>query len=280
MPLFDFLDNIYPIARLRDRINARRSVSNGLSLPDKVSLADFANVDETGAEMVSGAISNISRIPERPITGLSSFNMTPGEVAITTSDEIAKGRSSWADKEGWSQAWDLTGEDKPSISWLSTGNDMGWRGNNPGNLRPTKNFTPTATATVYEHPTKGKFMQFSSMEEGWNALLRDLKAKQSGGSSHLTPENTVADLFNVYAPKKDNNDPEAYANKVTGWTGIAGDMQLKNLSDEDLVNIAKGIVRVESPNSYAALFKKGDFTGTSTDYLLTLNKKGSVNKTI
>jgi hypothetical protein len=84
-----------------------------------------------------------------------------------------------------------------------------WRNRNPGNLRDSH----------WGHKTDDDgYCVFGSLTDGYDALLDDLKAKVKGKSSHhLTPTSTLSDLFDVYAPRADSNNPNAYAAFVAGY---------------------------------------------------------------
>lgn len=83
-----------------------------------------------------------------------------------------------------------------------------WRNRNPGNLRP---FQPT------QAQDGDGYRVFPSLALGWQALLDDLTAKFNG-SHGLTPQSTLLDLFNLYAPAGDANNPSAYTQFVCAWT--------------------------------------------------------------
>jgi len=88
-----------------------------------------------------------------------------------------------------------------------------WRNRNPGNLRPFK--------SGQEDDGDG-YRVFASLAEGWQALLDDLNSK-FGGSHGLTPTSPLIDLFNVYAPAGDANNPSAYTTFVcTRCSSILG----------------------------------------------------------
>jgi hypothetical protein len=86
-----------------------------------------------------------------------------------------------------------------------------WRNRNPGNLRPFN--------TVQAQDGDG-YRVFGSLWEGFQALLMDLQAKFNG-SHGLTPQSTLLDLLNVYAPAGDANNPTAYTQFVCSWTSHA-----------------------------------------------------------
>ena len=109
------------------------------------------------------------------------------------------------------------------------------RNNNPGNLR--FNNQPGAV-----RGDKG-FAKFESYEAGRQALVNDLRAKQSGKTrTGLKPSSTLQDLINVYAPKEDNNNPTSYANTVASNLGISTSTPISEIDTNQLAN---QIARVE-----------------------------------
>src|ERR1043166_3966581 len=94
------------------------------------------------------------------------------------------------------------------------------RNNNPGNLKD---------------PATGKFRQFTTPEEGYNALVADIEAKQTGKSSTgLKPESTLQQFFNVYAPSTDANDPTHYAATVAARSGVDADTPIRKIDSKKL----------------------------------------------
>lgn len=84
-----------------------------------------------------------------------------------------------------------------------------YRNRNPGNLRNSKFQTGT--------DAKG-YAIFDSLAQGYQALMFDLTMKVRGHSAHkLTPDSTLQNLFDIYAPRADANNPGAYALFVCAW---------------------------------------------------------------
>lgn len=109
------------------------------------------------------------------------------------------------------------------------------RNNNPGNLK----YNGQKGATKGD---KG-FAKFNSYEEGMQALINDLQAKQSGKSrTGLKSSSSLQDLINVYAPASDNNNPTSYANTVAQSLGVSPNTPIKDL---DTQNLAKAMAVVE-----------------------------------
>lgn len=76
---------------------------------------------------------------------------------------------------------------------------------NPGNLRPY---------TAGQATDGSNYRVFDSWVEGWNALVADLDHKLR---VHLKGTDTLLDLFNIYAPGEDHNNPKGYAQFVCGF---------------------------------------------------------------
>ena len=78
------------------------------------------------------------------------------------------------------------------------------KNNNPGNLRSGPN----------------GFKKFNSAQEGYDALVADIAAKQAGKTSTgLNGDSTLGDFFKIYAPASDSNDPVHYAQVVSSRLG-------------------------------------------------------------
>jgi hypothetical protein len=95
---------------------------------------------------------------------------------------------------------------------------LSWRNKNPGNLR----------ASPFMATNDGGFAVFESAHQGMVALLWDLEAKCSGRTAtRLDGKSTLVDLFEVYAPSGDDNDPAAYADAVAGELSVGTDYKLE-----------------------------------------------------
>lgn len=100
--------------------------------------------------------------------------------------------------EGWKQ---------PSIPFPR--GSTSWRNRNPGNLRDS----------YYKSGEDQRgYATFESLDIGWKALRTDLTAKFTFPNSHgLTGASTLHDLFSIYAPALDSNDPQQYSRMVAQW---------------------------------------------------------------
>lgn len=139
--------------------------------------------------------------------------------------------------------YSLPAKDRPSFSHISTADDLGYRNNNPGNLRPYSG---------YSGKESNGFRVFGSLEAGWKALVHDFEIKQSGMSSVITPSDTVRKYISIYAPASEN-DTKAYI-KYIQQNGIDIDKPINSLSHDETMHLLETIVKRESPNSYEYLF--------------------------
>ena len=92
-----------------------------------------------------------------------------------------------------------------------------WRNKNPGNLR----------SSPFQALAKEGYAVFETEHQGMAALLWDLEAKCTGRTgTPLGPKSSLADLFHVYAPSGDDNDPDSYAEAVAAELGVSADYKL------------------------------------------------------
>jgi len=85
-----------------------------------------------------------------------------------------------------------------------------YRQNNPGNLRYSK----------FQTGTDGGFSVFATYDDGFKALVYQLKLAVTGSSAVYKPTMTLLEFFQTYAPSSDNNYPETYAAAVAKKLGI------------------------------------------------------------
>ena len=92
-------------------------------------------------------------------------------------------------------------------------NSRSYHNRNPGNLRASSH---------HDAVDADGYRVFPSFMAGYAALLNDLTVKFSGHSvSGIRTYSSLQDLLNVYAPRSDSNNPEAYARFVAGWLTVA-----------------------------------------------------------
>lgn len=106
--------------------------------------------------------------------------------------------------------------------------NLGLQNNNPGNLRD---------------PATGNFRVFNTPDEGQQALISDIKLKQSGQSSHIKPGQSISDFANVWAPASDNNNPQNYAHVLATNLGVDPSHPFDQVEPEKLagaIRVAEG----------------------------------------
>jgi len=139
---------------------------------------------------------------------------------------------------------------EPIPSGASKGIDADMaRKHNVGNLRPT-GFKYEGQIGV----SPGGFAMFESREAGINALNHDIGVKLNRGLN--TPEK----FLNVYAPKSDKNDTEAYIRNVSKSLGIKPNQEIPNTPEAKMI-LAQAITRQEGAEKATARFAEGGITG-------------------
>lgn len=116
-----------------------------------------------------------------------------------------------------------------------SGETVGLRQNNPGNLRPGNDIWQGQSGT------QNGFLVFSSPEYGIRALSRTL-----ANYRRMFNITTLRETFRRYAPASDNNDPHGYAQFVANALGIGMDDPV-DLSDPNVQQaLIPAIVRMEN----------------------------------
>jgi len=111
------------------------------------------------------------------------------------------------------------------------------RNNNPGNIRAIN----------------GNFRKFESIEEGHEAMIKDITKKLTGNSKHSHRITDLKSLIMVYAPASDGNNLDDYLHTVEQMTGYKPDTLISNMNANVLV---KGMIKHEDRNMYDIIFKK------------------------
>lgn len=125
----------------------------------------------------------------------------------------------------------------------STGGSRAQRNNNPGNIEFNKN--NNWEGQLPNDPSKeSRFARFDSAENGVRALAKLLSNYGKTGTD------TVQDIVERFAPKKDGNDTRAYIDALTKRMGVAPNEQLDLNNPTTLSGLIKGISRHESGSDY------------------------------
>lgn len=124
--------------------------------------------------------------------------------------------------EKWAEAIKIEeGFFKPGENPKYPNGSLSYRNNNPGNLR----FAGQSGAVK----TAGNFAKFSTYQQGWDALIRQLRAACEGRSKVYRPDMTLFEFCTVWAPAYDGNDPRRYANNVATRIGVRVDIMIRQL---------------------------------------------------
>jgi hypothetical protein len=109
-----------------------------------------------------------------------------------------------------------------------------WRANNPGALRSSQ-----LTKRMGEiGMTANGFAIFPDEETGRRAQLALLKTPRYQNK-------TIAQAINIYAPALDGNNPQSYAAKVARDLMVSVNTFMRDLSDNQLIQVAATIRRIE-----------------------------------
>lgn len=111
----------------------------------------------------------------------------------------------------------------------------GLRNNNPGNIEASdKNPWEGQTGS------DGRFAKFETPEHGIRALGKNLLAYQAKGFD------TVAEIFNRWAPASDGNNTDAYIKALCGALGVGANDQVDMSNPRTLAALCAGIVKHEN----------------------------------
>ena len=97
-----------------------------------------------------------------------------------------------------------------------------WRNNSPGNLKYAKQTGSTGRDI-------GGFAIFKDYQAGWKALRHQIEIVCFGQSRVYSPNATVLQFFQRYAPSLDENNPKSYAEFVAQEVGILVSTKMKDL---------------------------------------------------
>ena len=118
---------------------------------------------------------------------------------------------------------------------VRSGGSVAWRNNNPGNLKAT---TSSFTMNNGAIGSAGQWAVFPDEQTGLKAITKLLRTKRYNNLS-------ISAAIHRYAPFSDNNNPIAYSNRISKLTGLSSDLIIDDLSDDDLIKVARAIQVVE-----------------------------------
>lgn len=116
---------------------------------------------------------------------------------------------------------------------VKIGGDLGWRNNNPGNIRPG------AHSRIHGSiGTVDGFSAFPTLEDGKSTLIWLLKKRSFR-------EKTVYVAIDTYAPQKDSNNPDQYRKSLQKLTNLDLNKKIKDLSEDEFNKLVSAIQRIE-----------------------------------
>lgn len=137
-----------------------------------------------------------------------------------------------------------------TIGNVATGlNTPAAKNNNPGNLK---------------NPD-GSWQSFATPQEGFQALVNDVTAKQTGNTrTGLNANSTLLQFFQKYAPASDNNNPVAYAQSVAQQLGTSVNTPIGQL---DSTQLASAIAQHEDGAYWKAITEQTAPQASAQDVL-------------
>lgn len=154
---------------------------------------------------------------------------TPENQPEITSNNYARSDIVGVENAGNATVYIMKNGDKIKRS----GGTVAWRNNNPGNIIKSE-FAMKNGAVG----SSGRWAVFADEQTGLNAITKLLKTKNYINLS-------INQAINRWAPMSDGNDTNAYVNYVSKTTGLNANDNIKNLSDNDLMKIARAIQKFE-----------------------------------
>jgi len=126
-----------------------------------------------------------------------------------------------------------------------SGYPVGFRNNNPGNLRPG------VVPWMGQIGVSNNFCQFKDMSWGLRAMALDL-------SNKITRDglNTITAIITKYAPPSEN-DTQSYINLVSQYTGW-GASDIIDFNSDSLLTLMRAQMNVEDGKKYADLLSDAD----------------------
>jgi hypothetical protein len=114
-------------------------------------------------------------------------------------------------------------------------NSIAIRYKNPGNLRS---------------PKSGKYREFKSLKDGYEALHWQIEHYKSGRSRILSPQSDLKCFANRYAPESSN-----YAQSLQKWLKIESSTMIKDIHTDSLVMC---IIRKEDVRLWKLIYRQQD----------------------
>lgn len=151
--------------------------------------------------------------------------------------------------------------------------------NNPGNVEPGEVEYSGESGTV-KAPSERVYLTFRTPKDGLNAMAQSIgqiarvKIPNRFKKGELPDDKfTVGNLIKIYAPAKDDNDPEGYAAFVADRLGVSKDAELDMKDARQMGRLLDAMVRRDSGHPNADWFRKADFQSSARRMLFPARKK-------
>lgn len=115
---------------------------------------------------------------------------------------------------------------KPGENKNHPNGSLSWRNNNPGNIRYVGQ---KRAINGYSEIGKGNFCRFATYADGLAELCDMLIRACTPPTERYSPEMTLLEFFQAYAPSGDGNDPKRYAQTVAKKLEVDTNLQIKYL---------------------------------------------------
>jgi len=136
-------------------------------------------------------------------------------------------------------------EGKKNVSWYT---------NNPLNIKGAPSKYPVIKGVDEEGSDSVRHRVFSSLEEGFNAGVKDIEAKLNGNSSYVKESDSLSDLYKVFATGANKTKID----QIAGLLGVSSDITLEELRKQKTAQeVTMAILSVESPEIYEQLSSEG-----------------------
>jgi hypothetical protein len=202
-----------------------------------------AEVAQTLAKFIAKQEETLRSFPVGPMSNTARRNLKKGREALALLQGKNEEMRMQVDPNAMPMAQMVAGGETVPAS--KSGFEVGLRQYNPGALESGKGELGKLSDE--------RFATFATLEDGWNALTRQLTRYQKGLTPGTSGDMTLSEAMGKYAPKYEN-DTAGYITKITSGTGATPNTPIKDI---DINKWATAISRVESPQAFVALENAG-----------------------
>lgn len=203
-----------------------------------------AEVAETIGRFIAKQEETLKSYPVGPLGNSAKRNLKKGKEALAALQDKNEEMRMAMQPQGQAASPQMAagGETVPASK---SGFEVGLRQYNPGALESGKGELGKLADE--------RFATFATLEDGWNALIRQLTRYQKGLTPGTSGDMTLSEAMGKYAPKYEN-DTAGYITTITSGTGANPNTPIKDI---DINKWATAVSRVESPQAFVALENAG-----------------------